>query len=142
MNHAPHHRAFLVSACLLVACCATAPDVHAGPLDVTVFLGRAYPVYDERLTIRPSLPSFPGVDVTVSGTPEIRTDGGAVIGGALAFELGILAQLQAWRAEGRTLNQIAAELNARMIPTKRGGRQWWPATVAKILDAQRSCSSS
>jgi DNA invertase Pin-like site-specific DNA recombinase len=51
------------------------------------------------------------------------------------FELGVLAQLQAWRAEGRTLNQIADELNARLIPTKRGGRQWWPATVARILDA-------
>jgi hypothetical protein len=65
--------------------------VLAGPLDVTVFLGRAYPVYDERLTIRPSVPSFPGIDVTVSGDPAIRTDGGLVIGGALAFELGILA---------------------------------------------------
>jgi hypothetical protein len=59
-----------------------------GQGDVTFFLGGAYPVYDERLTLRPSVPSLPGVDVTVAGTPEIRADGGPVFGAALAFELG------------------------------------------------------
>lgn len=59
-------------------------------LDVTVFVGGAYPVYDERLTLRASAPSFPGVDVTASGNPELRADGGLVFGGAIAFELGIL----------------------------------------------------
>ena len=29
--------------------------------DITVFAGRAYPVYDERLTLRPSAPSIPGI---------------------------------------------------------------------------------
>jgi hypothetical protein len=60
-------------------------------VDFTVFVGNAFPVYDERLTLRPSIPSLPGVDITVSGTPEIRADGGLVFGGAIAFELGILA---------------------------------------------------
>jgi hypothetical protein len=46
-------------------------------------------VYDERLTLRPSVPSLPGVDVMVSGNPEIRADGGLVLGAALAFEAGV-----------------------------------------------------
>jgi hypothetical protein len=58
-------------------------------VDLTVFLGRAYPIYDERLTLRPSVPSLPGVDIGVAGTPEIRADGGPVFGGALAFEFGV-----------------------------------------------------
>jgi hypothetical protein len=59
-------------------------------MDLTLFLGRAYPIYDERLTIRPSAPSLPGVAITVSGDPVIRADGGPVLGGALAFELGLI----------------------------------------------------
>jgi hypothetical protein len=81
-------------ACVLVAavltCTALVPSAYAGQADLTVFLGRAYPIYDERLTIRPSAPSLPGVDIDVSGDPVIRADGGLVLGGALAFELGVL----------------------------------------------------
>lgn len=73
-----------------MASLALAPDAHAQQVDLTVFLGRAYPVYDERLAIRPSVPSLPGVDVAVVGDPVIEADGGLVLGGALAFELGIL----------------------------------------------------
>ena len=58
--------------------------------DFTVFLGRAFPIYDERLTLRPPNPSVPGVDIGVVGSPLIEADGGPVFGGALAFEFGIL----------------------------------------------------
>jgi hypothetical protein len=58
--------------------------------DFTFFLGRAFPIYDERLTLRPPTPTVPGVDITVDGTPLIEADGGPVVGGALAFEWGIL----------------------------------------------------
>ena len=58
--------------------------------DLSLFIGTAYPVYDERLTLRPSLPTLPGADVSVSGTPGISASGGLVLGGALAFELGVL----------------------------------------------------
>lgn len=37
------------------------------------------------------------------------------------------------RAAGHTLQQIADELNARQIPTARGGDRWYAATVKKIL---------
>lgn len=61
-------------------------------LDVTVFVGRAYPTYDELLVLRaPAVPSLPGVEVSSSGTPEIHADGGPVYGAALAFEFGVLA---------------------------------------------------
>jgi hypothetical protein len=81
----------------MMACCLgwtmwvlmVSPALAQG-LDVTVFVGGAYPVYDERLTLRASAPSVPGVDVTASGSPELRADGGLVFGGAIAFELGIL----------------------------------------------------
>jgi hypothetical protein len=62
----------------------------AQSLDVTFFFGKAFPTYDERLTLRPPAPSLPGVDVNVVGSPELRADGGAVFGGAVAVEWGIL----------------------------------------------------
>lgn len=74
----------------MMACLAVTTQAHAQRIDFTAFLGRAYPIYDERLTIRPSVPSLPGVEVAVSGDPVIRPDGGLVVGAALAFELGIL----------------------------------------------------
>lgn len=78
----------IVCLCWLVWLAAAAP-VRAQGLDVTLFVGAAYPVYDERLTLRPSTPAFPGLDVTVAGDPELRADGGLAFGGAIAFELGI-----------------------------------------------------
>ena len=63
----------------------------AQTVEVTAFTGLAYPLYDERLTLRPGGPSIPGVDVTVANAPVLRGDGGAVVGGALAVEFGILA---------------------------------------------------
>jgi hypothetical protein len=84
------HRPFVLCSTFLTICLAIVPSAVAQGVDFTFFLGGAYPVYDERLTLRPSAPSIPGVDVTVTGTPEIRSDGGLVFGGAVAFELGIL----------------------------------------------------
>lgn len=69
---------------------ALASTAHAQGGDFTVFVGRAFPTYDERLTLRPAAPSIPGLDVSVAGDPAISADGGLVFGGALAFELGIL----------------------------------------------------
>ena len=86
---ASHHRQCVLGVAV-VGCLALASQAYAGPIDLTLFLGRAYPIYDERLTLRPSAPSLPGVDINVTGEPIIRTDGGAVLGGALAFELGVI----------------------------------------------------
>ena len=59
-------------------------------VDLTLFLGRAFPTYDDWLTLRPSSPTLPGADVDVVGSPRIKADGGPVFGGALAFEFGVL----------------------------------------------------
>lgn len=37
------------------------------------------------------------------------------------------------RADGMTYQAIAGVLNAQGVPTGQGGRQWWPATVRKVL---------
>jgi hypothetical protein len=58
--------------------------------DVAFFVGQAFPIYDERLTLRPPSPTVPGADVTVVGSPLIKADGGPVFGGVFAFEFGIL----------------------------------------------------
>jgi hypothetical protein len=68
-----------------------AASASAQSLDVTVFTGLAYPLYDERLTLRPGGPSIPGVDVTVTEAPELRGDGRAVFGAAVGLEFGLLA---------------------------------------------------
>ena len=62
----------------------------AQSVDFTFFIGRAFPIYDERLALRPPTPTVPGADVTVVGLPLIQADGGPVLGGALAVEWGIL----------------------------------------------------
>ncbi|MBA2460942.1 MAG: recombinase family protein, partial [Actinobacteria bacterium] len=36
-------------------------------------------------------------------------------------------------AAGKSLRQIAADLNASRIPTARGGAQWWPSTVRAVV---------
>jgi hypothetical protein len=75
----------------MAAAVGVAAEARAGQVDFTVFLGGAYPVHDERLTIRPTVPSLPGVDISVAGDPVIRPAGGLVLGAALAFEVGIVA---------------------------------------------------
>ncbi len=67
----------------------SASTAWAQQADLTLFLGRAFPIYDERLTLHPSVPSLPGATVTVVGNPEIRTDGGLVFGAALGVEFGV-----------------------------------------------------
>lgn len=63
----------------------------AAEWDLSLFVGQAFPTYDERLVIRlPDVPPVPGLDVQTTGIPELRADGGPVFGAALAREFGIL----------------------------------------------------
>ena len=81
------------AACLLVLMgWAGAPAPAHAAWDLTLFLGRAFPIDDDRLVLRPSVPSsVSGVDIDVAGDPALRPDGGTVLGAAIAFEAGILA---------------------------------------------------
>src|SRR5262245_53292868 len=83
-------RTVVRAACAVVVVFGSGRAVAAQGFDLTLFVGRAYPTYDEQLTLRPSIPTVPGIDVDVVGSPQISADGGAVYGGALAFEFGVL----------------------------------------------------
>ena len=74
------------TACLLLA----AAQPAAADWDVSLFLGGAYPTFEEEFVVRfPSVPIVPGLDIQPSGRPELRADGGPVFGGALAWEIGV-----------------------------------------------------
>jgi hypothetical protein len=76
----------------LVVLLGAAPRAAHAEWDLSVFVGQAFPTYDERLVIRlPDVPPAPGLDIRASGTPELQADGGPVFGAALAREFGILA---------------------------------------------------
>ena len=80
-------RRYLTATVLLIV---AVPGVAAADWDLMVFGGRAYPTHEERLVIRfPEVPVVPGLEITSAGTPEIRGQGGPVLGGALASEIGI-----------------------------------------------------
>ena len=85
------HRTTVLCSSALAVILALPGVAAAQGIDFTFFLGRAYPIYDDRLTLRASVPALPGVEITSSDTLEIRTDGGLVFGGAVGFELGVLA---------------------------------------------------
>jgi hypothetical protein len=51
---------------------------------------------------------------------------------ALSPEL--VDEIRAKREAGKSLAQIARELNAAGTPTAHGGTRWWPSTLSAILD--------
>jgi hypothetical protein len=55
---------------------------------------------------------------------------------ALARDL--VEGIRADRAAGKSLAQIARDLNASGTPTAHGGRQWWPSTVRAVLRGSRA----
>lgn len=74
----------------LIIILATSSRGFAQSVDLTLFLGRAYPVFDERLRFAPSLPALPRVSVTEQGQLDIVTEGQAVFGAALGVDFGVL----------------------------------------------------
>jgi len=45
----------------------------------------------------------------------------------------VVERIRVERAAGKSLAQIARDLNASGTPTAHGGRQWWPSTVRTVL---------
>jgi len=45
----------------------------------------------------------------------------------------IIERIRSEHTAGRSLGQIARELNTDQIPTAHGGAQWWPSTVRGLL---------
>jgi hypothetical protein len=83
---------------------AGALPAAAQGIDIAVFGGLAYPVYDERLTLRPGVPEISGVEITSAVSPVLTADGGPVFAGTMAFEFGIFG------IEGR-LDSIEAAID-------------------------------
>jgi Recombinase len=50
-----------------------------------------------------------------------------------ALPPGLVGRIRAERAAGKSLGQIARDLNASETPTAHGGAQWWPSTVRAVL---------
>jgi Recombinase len=45
----------------------------------------------------------------------------------------IIERIRSEHAAGKSLHQIAADLNADQIPTAHGGAKWWPSTIRSAL---------
>ena len=68
---------------------------------------------------------------------EVRGKGAESMKAAAArFAANILPAIHPLRAEGRSLREIANVLNARGVPTARGGK-WAPTQIADILKRAR-----
>jgi hypothetical protein len=45
----------------------------------------------------------------------------------------VVARIRDDHAKGKTLGEIARQLNADRVRTSQGGRQWWASTVRTVL---------
>ncbi|HUF48935.1 MAG TPA: hypothetical protein VMM93_14045 [Vicinamibacterales bacterium] len=75
---------------LAVVLVAATPRPATAGWDLMLFLGRAFPTLEERLTFNVPTPTFPGVDVNVIGSPILAPAGGMTIGAALTVEAGVV----------------------------------------------------
>jgi hypothetical protein len=50
----------------------------------------------------------------------------------------VVERVEVAHTAGRSLGEIARELNADKVPTAQGGRQWWPSTVRALLNRARA----
>lgn len=50
-----------------------------------------------------------------------------------AVPAAIVKRIHEERSAGKSLRQIADDLNAAGVPTAHGGARWWPSTVREIL---------
>jgi hypothetical protein len=75
---------------LAVVLLAATPRPAGAGWDLMLFLGRAFPTLEERLTFNVPAPTFPGVDVTTIGSPVLTPEGGLTLGGALTIEAGVV----------------------------------------------------
>ena len=64
--------------------------------------------------------------------PDLVKAGAAASAVAAGFRTGVMPTIQALQAEGRSLQGIANELNAKGVRTSRG-RSWHAATVSSLL---------
>ena len=68
------------------------------------------------------------------GNPRIESAKASAIASeqAARFRAGVAGMARALKDEGRTLQAVAEELNARGVRTARG-RSWYPSTISNVL---------
>ena len=54
-------------------------------------------------------------------------------GRPIALPAEVVNHIRAERAAGKSLRQIARDLNLSATPTAHGGTQWWPSTVRAVV---------
>ncbi len=45
----------------------------------------------------------------------------------------VVERIRAARKAGKSLREIAADLNTEGVPTAHGGARWWPSTIRAVL---------
>ena len=63
-----------------------------------------------------------------------RSAGRARSGRPRVLPVEVVERIRLARGEGRSLAQIARDLNEAGTPTAHGGLRWWPSTVRGVLD--------
>lgn len=58
---------------------------------------------------------------------------GVILGRPPTLSMDLRLRLRGMRESGMTLQAIATRLNDEHVPTAQGGREWYPATVRRIL---------
>jgi hypothetical protein len=53
----------------------------------------------------------------------------------------LVRHIQTEHTKGKSLRQIARDLNASQMPTAHGGAQWWPSTVRAVLNRRGSAEA-
>lgn len=66
-----------------------------------------------------------------------RASGAAICRPSVVDNADLVARIQALRDEGATLQGICDTLNAEGVPTLRGGAEWRPSAVQRVLGYQR-----
>jgi hypothetical protein len=64
---------------------------------------------------------------------RVQAQSAADPGRPATLSTSIVERIRAEHSAGRSLGQIARELNADQIPTAHNGAQWWPSTVRAVL---------
>jgi len=61
---------------------------------------------------------------------------GVILGRPASLPTEVVSRIAQRRAEGKTYEAIAAQLNAEQVPTGHGGDRWWRTTVRAVVHSQ------
>jgi len=65
--------------------------------------------------------------------PGLTTAKARAVGRRPGLPDGVVSRIATEHSAGKSLGQIARDLNADRVPTAQGGMQWWPSTVRVVL---------